>query len=400
MSPTRISPLPLESVATFLKRASTVASSYGFAPLEHYRTSKTRGAIRAGDIKELRRCGLSVNGEVLSGLSCFSQLPKSDHTCPIQYYYAHPGVHAKKGPVVLTKPVQFGLEIVGTTKSVAEALVLRAALAILEETGLPDVTLHINSVGDRDSSARFARELSAFMRRLINDMPQQARELMKEDLFAAFEYLSRRNFEGMADAPRSLDYLSEASRGHFSEVLEYLETMGVPYRIEPGLVGERNFATQTIFEIRPNTVDDGVQSVIARGGRYDEVGRRLFRTPVPAAGITFTAEPKNKERLTPLSSRSRKPKLFFIQVGPEARLRSLAVLDALREARVPLLQGLGKDRLQVQLEIAQRLSIPYTIIMGHKEALENAVIVRNMENRSQVTVPISNLSTYIRENLG
>ncbi len=73
------------------------------------------------------------------------------------------------------------------------------------------------------------------------------------------------------------------------------------------------------------------------------------------------------------------------------------VIEILRKAKVPIVQALSKDSLGAQLAVAEKLSIPYTIIFGQKEALENSVIVRNMSNRSQQTVKIEKLAEYLRE---
>jgi len=53
--------------------------------------------------------------------------------------------------------------------------------------------------------------------------------------------------------------------------------------------------------------------------------------------------------------------------------------------------------LGAQLAIAEKLQIPYTLIFGQKEALENSVIVRDMSNRSQNTVKLSKLLDYLKD---
>jgi histidyl-tRNA synthetase len=93
----------------------------------------------------------------------------------------------------------------------------------------------------------------------------------------------------------------------------------------------------------------------------------------------------------------KKPKIYFIQLGNEAKLKSLNIIDILRKAHIPIAQSLSKDSLGSQLGIAEKLGIPYTIIFGVKEALENSVIVRNMSNRSQETVKIPKLLDYLKE---
>jgi histidyl-tRNA synthetase len=93
----------------------------------------------------------------------------------------------------------------------------------------------------------------------------------------------------------------------------------------------------------------------------------------------------------------KKPKIYFIQLGAEAKLKSLAIIEILRKAHIPIAQSLSKDSLGSQLAIAERLAIPYVLIFGLKEALNNSVIVRNMSNRSQETIKLSELLEYLKE---
>lgn len=92
----------------------------------------------------------------------------------------------------------------------------------------------------------------------------------------------------------------------------------------------------------------------------------------------------------------KKPKVYFIQVGWDAKLKSLCVIEILRKAHVPVIQSLSKDSLSAQLAVAEKSGAPYVIIFGQKEAMEKSVIVRNMETRSQDTVKMDELNTYIK----
>ena len=73
------------------------------------------------------------------------------------------------------------------------------------------------------------------------------------------------------------------------------------------------------------------------------------------------------------------------------------IIETLRKAHVPIAQSLSKDSLGTQLATAEKLQIPYALIFGQKEALENSVIVRDMSNRSQNTVKLDNLLEYLKE---
>ena len=139
---------------------------------------------------------------------------------------------------------------------------------------------------------------------------------------------------------------------------------------------------------------------IASGGRYDYLARQIgSKKDVPGVGFSIgvdrVIEAKWYKKLSPRIVK--KPKIYFIQLGNEAKLKSLNIIEILRKAHIPIAHSLSKDSLGSQLAVAERLAIPYAIIFGVKEALDNAVIVRNMTNRSQETVKLSKLLEYIKE---
>ncbi|HED38026.1 MAG TPA: hypothetical protein ENI76_07265, partial [Ignavibacteria bacterium] len=155
--------------------------------------------------------------------------------------------------------------------------------------------------------------------------------------------------------------------------------------------------SKTLFEIRsiPKDKEDEVV-VLARGGRYDELSKKAFRQQIPATGIIFEYERKGHIPQKITTVKKKKPRFYFIQLGFEARIRSLIVIEMLRKAKIPVYQSLGKDQLGGQLELAVELAIPYCIIMGHKEALEGTVIVRNIDSRVQSIITVDDLPQYLK----
>lgn len=295
---------------------------------------------------------------------------------------------------------RFELEIIGTAKSVAEAIILQTAMTILHDEGFENLYVEINSIGDKESTVKFTRELISFYRKHLEELPIHCHNTFKNEVFDLFLCQNEKCRELAAGAPQSLSYLSEQSRIHFREVLEYLETLNLPYRIKHSLIGSHQFATHTIFEIRSidsnagENGDDGLP--LAIGFRYNNLSKKIgLKRELPAVGITIVRKIKNWPKFS-LRSGNIKPKIFFIQLGFEAKLQSLKVIEVLREANIPTYQSLSKDKLTAQLSTAEHMRVPYVIIMGQKEAMEHSVIVRNMNTRSQETLPIKELSTYLK----
>ncbi len=91
-----------------------------------------------------------------------------------------------------------------------------------------------------------------------------------------------------------------------------------------------------------------------------------------------------------------KPRILFIQLGAEALRRGLVVLELLRRARIPVSQALGAHSLAEQVGRAERDEIPYTVIIGHREAIDGTAIVRDTLTRSQETIPVTMLPRYFK----
>ena len=81
------------------------------------------------------------------------------------------------------KQRKIGLEIIGSTKSISEAIIIKTAVAILTDNGFDNLYVEINSIGDRESTARFVRELTAYYRKNINQMQAHCRQAFKKDPF-------------------------------------------------------------------------------------------------------------------------------------------------------------------------------------------------------------------------
>jgi histidyl-tRNA synthetase len=114
-----------------------------------------------------------------------------------------------------------------------------------------------------------------------------------------------------------------------------------------------------------------------------------------AIGVDRVVESKWYKKLAPRILK--KPKFYFIQIGLDAKLKSLNVIEILRKAHIPIMQSLSKDTLSQQLGMAEKSGAPYALIFGQKEALEGSVIVRNMTLHAQDTIKLDKLLDYIKE---
>jgi histidyl-tRNA synthetase len=229
-------------------------------------------------------------------------------------------------------------------------------------------------------------------------MHAECRQLLKKD---PFELLSCQNDKCKKlneSAPNSMDFLSESSRNHFQEVLEYLESLNIPYRINNNLIGNKKYCTETIFSIiNVDQKKSKEQKVLAIGVRYDGLSKKIgCKKEIHGVGISILI--KNiKADLRKELKKTKRPFASFVQLGFESKLLSLGIIEKLREAKIPLFLSLARDRLGAQVSAVEKYQIPYALIMGKKEAVEKTIIVRNNDTHAQEVVNIDELAKYMKK---
>ncbi|MES2023195.1 MAG: histidine--tRNA ligase [Patescibacteria group bacterium] len=399
----------------FFEKAQEVAVYYGFKPIEtpimEYEEIFTSGIGEGTDIIDKEIYSLKTKGGDHLAL-------RPEHTAPLMRAYIEHGMQATPQPVMFyqygpsfrhDKPqrgryrqfYQFDVDSLGSEKSIMDALVIKTGMTILEEAGAQNLSIDINSIGDKECRNGYIKELTNYYRKHINQLPAVDRERLKNNPLRILDSKEEKTKEINENAPDSVSFLCPSCKKHFSEVLEYLEEMGIQYNMNKNLVRGLSYYTRTVFEvIQQGGSEDGSPLTLAAGGRYDYLGKQLgSKKDVPAVGFSIgvdriVASPWYKK----LSPRIlKKPKVYFIQLGADAKLKSLNVIEILRKAHIPMAQSLSKDNLGAQLAIAEKVQVPYALIFGQKEALENSVIVRDMSNRSQETIKIDKLVEYLKE---
>jgi len=290
---------------------------------------------------------------------------------------------------------EVGLEILGLSGSIAEAMAIRTAASILEDEGYENLELRLNCIGDKDSIADFEKALHNYVRKNINDMPADLRKAVKKDVFTLCNSQEKAWEKWSSEAPKAMNFLSESSRQYFKEVLEFVEALGFPYSISYGLIGNPRFCSHTLFEIVSETNSGPI--VLARGFRYGRISKKVgLKRELPSLGVSLAYKPKNEN--TKKSSKGLpKPKFYLMQIGYAAKLKALNVIESLRKAKISVIHSVAKDKLTSQMSYAENQNITHIILIGQKEALEDSVMVRNVSTRSQETVPIPELSAYLKK---
>ncbi len=398
-----------------IKKAVDLLADYGFEKIEVPILEQTevflRGVGKGTDIVEKELYSLKTKGG--DNLSI-----RPEFTAPVARAYIENGFSTRSHPVKLfyigpvlrhDKPQAFryrqlnqiGIELFGDETAAADAEAIFILHRLFENLGIKNHIVHINTIGDAASRAQYIRALKDYYRSKLRKVCEQCKDRYKRNPLRLLDCKEETCIEFVKEAPQILEYLDETSRKHFKDVLEFLDETGVPYNLNPYLVRGLDYYTRTVFEFWP-AEDSEIQVSLAGGGRYDKLVEVLGGPKTPAVGWSI-----GMERLMAVIKASnikvpelkKNYKVFFAQLGERAKKKSLLLFENLRKAGVPVKASFGRDSIKSQLRIANRLGVKYTLIFGQKEALDDTIIIREMDSGVQETVLLKNIVDEVKDRL-
>ena len=379
---------PTFSTPDFIRTASTVAENYGFRPLQVVSKQAQREGGETSIVHSIS--AKAKRKDSLSGLLTGGVLAYCDQR-----------LHTFEGPtftynidkVPRTDEIAISFHVYNVERSIAESLLIQTLRSLSSDLGYTDHTIRINSLGDSESLTRYHRELTNFLRKRIDYLPPTARELMKEHSILALQYLIEKDHELVLRSPSPLEYLSDFSRKHFREIVEFLDMCDAPYEIDPKLIGHHECYSDTLFTFdfyQPEAQSSTLESLTITGGRIDAFTECYTPNRIPTVGAVVVL---NSRKAPTRISRPRlpTPSVYIVHLGFGPKIRTLQLINELRYAGIPVYQSLASDSLSEQLRDAEKQNCQYTVIIGQKEYVEGTVIIRDMTVRNQEIIPQQNL---------
>ena len=228
---------------------------------------------------------------------------------------------------------QQSVEAIGSDDPAVDAEVIQLYVEVLRRLGVTEWELQLNSIGDANCRPAYVERLVEWLDANDSLLDEEARQKRATSPLRVFDVKSPKVRAALADAPTIGESLCDDCRTHFAEVRRYLDALAVPYTLEPTLVRGLDYYTRTTFEfVGP---EEGAQSTICAGGRYDGLIEELGGPPTPGigfgAGIERLVQALEHEGIT---AEPRSLDLFFLIEPGVDRAAALAELAKLRAAGV------------------------------------------------------------------
>src|SRR5580693_51234 len=174
---------------------------------------------------------------------------------------------------------QIGAEVLGPAWSgsdspLRDAEVLEMLSTFLNELGIKGWKLEVNSVGSSTDRPRYVAALREALAPVKDRMNFDNQRRAETNPLRVLDSKDPADQAIVNALPKIADFLDDASKDHFAQVLAALDACGVPYTINPRLVRGLDYYTRTTFEFTvPSSGDPasglGTQNALLGGGRYD-----------------------------------------------------------------------------------------------------------------------------------
>ena len=301
---------------------------------------------------------------------------------------------------------QCDADIVGSREVWADAEVLAVTYCALKNLGFNEFTIRINNRKLLNGMALYGgvtdKEMAGFFR-IIDKAEKVGWDEVKKEL--ASKNFSEKAIEktialmvedtqgdtALSRLKTTLAGIPSAQEGiaELEEIQRCLANLGVEQRnvlFDGSLARGLDYYTGPIFE---TIIEKPRIGSISGGGRFDSLIGMFSGKDVPATGTSLGLERiiTVMEELAMLPTTPTVSQVLVTMFDRGLFGESLKVASELRSAGISAEVYVNDDKLKKQLDYANKKRIPLVLIIGPDEKERGEVVLKDMEQKTQATVP-------------
>ena len=302
---------------------------------------------------------------------------------------------------------QWDIEIFGKQNTETDAEIIEFTSKFFSNLGLENIILsishrkivqsYISSIFESDKP----KVISDILRAIDKIQKKSKQEIISE--YEKKGYASSKlekiiEFSKLKGSPEEISKILDVTQfENWSELIilfESLKNRNVNnIQIDFGIVRGLDYYSGVVFEAFDKTFDIGA---LVGGGRYDNLPSVFGRDDLGATGVAggverimLALENQNSTFMEQIN------RVSILYVNEEMKPNAINIASLLRENSIPTDIDLSGRALKKQME--QSTNSKFVIIVGPDEFSKNMVVVRNMSDRNENQILISELLEYIKK---
>ena len=293
---------------------------------------------------------------------------------------------------------QVGAEVFGASDAKIDAELISITHSLWKKLGI-DVRLEINSLGSSESRSSYKELLQKFLNKNKSRLDEDSLRRLNRNPLRILDSKNQEMAGLIAEAPKMVDHLDEESKLHFSILKNYLDSLGINYKVNPKLVRGLDYYNKTVFEWVSN--DLGSQGTICGGGRYDGLVEKMGGNPTPAIGFAIGIE-RIALLINDLKNRiaKNKPHIYFIVLGEKSQIESMRLSKKIIEALPSLIisNDISMGSIKSQMKKADKSNADFALILGEEELSNKQLSFKPLKGQGdQQLIKLEGIIQHLQE---
>ncbi len=299
---------------------------------------------------------------------------------------------------------QIGAEAYGPADAAQDVETIALVDHFLKRLGVPNVVLHLNSLGDQTTRPAYLAALREYFGPHVAALGEEARVTLERNPMRLLDSKDPALKELIEKAPAIVDFIDEASKAHFAEVQRLLTKLGIAFVLDRALVRGLDYYTRTTFEFvyQPASGENalGTAGTVCGGGRYDRLVGELGGPEKPAVGFAM-----GLDRLVLLleaqgARKPARPTLFIATFDGPLRDEAFALVTSLRNAGFSVDFDPRGGKMKRQLERALKVGARFFGAYGDAEHASQKLSLKNLDlaesDQNKTEVGVAELPQWLR----
>lgn len=316
--------------------------------------------------------------------------------------------------------VQFDADIVGSSKTSADAEIIALMYETLTALGLSRFVIKVNNrkiLNGLSSLAGYDPTLNTEVLRIIDKLDKiewsgvskelaeklDIKEPQAEKLKRFIDIRSDSQEETLARLVELGVNSPDITKGadELREIINHLKALGVPnemWRIDLSVARGLGYYTGPVFETILTDISE-IGSVFS-GGRFDDLVARFGERSVPATGASVGVDRlfAAMEKLGLIKKERTVTQVLVLNFDSKAEDYCQKVVATVRKSGLRSELYLGKENsLRGQLAYATRQEVPVVILAGGTEKDKGVVQIKDMAKRRQIEISFGQIPEAIKE---
>jgi histidyl-tRNA synthetase len=294
---------------------------------------------------------------------------------------------------------QMGVECLGNNHPMADVEVISLGYRLFTKLGLNNLKVKLNSVGCPVCRIVIEERLKQFIGSNLEHLCDNCKRRFNTKPLRILDCKNKGCTTYYTGLPNIFESQCRECKDHFSQVVEHLSALNIPFEIDHKLVRGLDYYTKTTFEILSDQL--GAQNAVCGGGRYDGLFKQMGDVDTPAVGFAFGMERTVMllQEIETAAALKQSIDLTIISIGKETKSYCYKLLDQLREIGIKTSMNFLKDDLKPQLKAADKANSRLVLIVGEDEINQDKFELKNLSTREQFSVKSDELIDHLKKHL-